>query len=75
MKNKITEKTVKTLRDSKDVNEVKQAIAEAKNHGVYNTELETLAKAKLKAFSFTLQNKNFLARDAEVYKISLISKL
>ena len=49
IKNKITEKTVKTLRDSKDVNEVKQAIAEAKNHGVYNTELETLAKAKLKA--------------------------
>ena len=49
IKKTISDRSRKALNDAKTVSEIKESINEAKSHGVYNTELETLAKAKLKA--------------------------
>lgn len=49
IKRKVTEKSIKDLKEAADVASIKETIAEAKRQGVYDTALETLAKAKLKA--------------------------
>ena len=44
------------------------------NNSLLLTLVSTCFNARLKAFSFTLQYKNFLARDAEVYNIKAVAE-